>query len=513
MVIRCLRICILLLLFCNVKGSDSCVHKDYGNGGTVCVCNSQFCDEVGPIPPLESAKYILYSSSKIGDRLTRTGGEFNRNNYSRNRIRIAVDRKCAYQTILGFGGAFTDSAGINIMSLSDSVQNLLIRSYFSQDGIEYGMGRVPIGGSDFSTHTYTYDDVAGDVMLSHFNLSEEDFNYKIPLIKMAMRMSQKEIKLIGTAWTAPPWMKTNNDFSGFGFLKYEFFQVWADYMIRFLNEYKENGLKFWGITTGNEPINGIIPINRFNSMGWTPRDQREWISKNLGPSMAASQHNNTKLILLDDQRFMLPWWVNIVMSDANAERYIDGIGVHWYWDNLVPASALDATHYAHPKKFILATEASIGDKPWDFQKVLLGSWSRGEQYMKDIVEDLQHWVVGWIDWNLALNPRGGPNWAKNYVDSPIIVNATGDEFYKQPMFYAIGHFSKFIPEGSVRIGLNITEGEHYLNGVAFQRPDGGITVVIYNPKDSSAAVSITDDRYGDVNLEFQPRSFHTLVYM
>ncbi|XP_071442851.1 lysosomal acid glucosylceramidase-like [Hetaerina americana] len=509
-----MSIFISLPLWTIVGGSESCVHKDYGNGGTVCVCNSEHCDTVDFVSPTEPGKYLLYTSSKTGDRMTRTDGEFQQNaTIHANRIRIVVDRSSIFQSIIGFGGAFTDAAGINILSLSADVQGKLLRSYFSPEGIEYGIGRVPIGGCDFSTHTYTYDDMDGDVMLSHFNLSEEDFNYKIPLIKRAKLMSQKEIKLIGSAWTAPPWMKTNNDYSGFGFLKREYFQLWADYIIRFLDEYKHNGHTFWGITTGNEPMNGIIPINRFNSMGWTPREQREWISKNLGPSMVASQHNKTKLIMLDDQRFLLPWWVDIVMQDADAQRYIDGIGVHWYWDSVVPTRTLDETHNRHPEKFILATESSIGDKPWNFEKVLLGSWSRGEEYMMDILQDLQHWVVGWIDWNLALNERGGPNWARNYVDSAVIVNATADEFYKQPMFYAIGHFSKFITQGSVRIALKAPDGDDYVNGVAFLKPDGGIAVVMHNQLDSSVAVTITDDRYGDINIDCPPRSFQTLVYI
>lgn len=76
--------------------------------------------------------------------------------------------------------------------------------------------------------------------------------------------------------------------------------------------------------------------------------------------------------------------------------------------------------------------------------MILGSWARGELYAKNIIETLLHWVSAWIDWNLALDTSGGPTYVGNYVDSPIIINSTANEFYKQPMFYALGHFSKYV---------------------------------------------------------------------
>jgi glucosylceramidase len=125
-------------------------------------------------------------------------------------------------------------------------------------------------------------------------------------------------------------------------------------------------------------------------------------------------------------------------------------------DRFVPVKQLDLTHEAFPDKFIFGTEACI-DPTQNIllPHVVLGSFDRAEAYAKYIIQDLNHWVTGWTDWNLALDLKGGPNWANNFVDAPVIVNATADEFYKQPMFYIMGHFSKFIPEGSVRINISI----------------------------------------------------------
>ncbi|XP_021936125.1 glucosylceramidase-like isoform X2 [Zootermopsis nevadensis] len=467
-----------------------------------------YCDTIAKLSAVPADQFVQYSTSQSGLRFHKTVGSLVDSPHSTG-IRFTVNLTATYQRILGFGGAFTDAAGINIDSLALQVKQNLMRSYFSVDGIEFNFGRVPVAGSDFSTHTYTYDDVPGDANFTHYNLTLEDFFYKIPLIKEAQQLSDRRLHLVAGAWTAPPWMKTNDDYSGFGFLKDEYYQTWADYLVKFLDEYKKQGIEFWGISTGNEPINGILPVNRFNSMGWTPHSQRHWIKHHFGPALK-KYHCSVKLLALDDQRFMLPWWINILMSDKQVAEYIDGIAVHWYWDTLFPPSLLDRTHNNFPDKFILATEASVGDKPWEFEKVKLGSWSRGESYMEDILEDLNHWVTGWIDWNLALNPQGGPNWARNFVDAAIIVNTSANEFYKQPMFYALGHFAKFLPEGSVRIGLQPQEEKGVL-AVAFQTPDNAVIIILYSRSDYDRRVTVTVSDTRHINLDIPKRSFHTVI--
>ncbi|PNF36457.1 hypothetical protein B7P43_G15864 [Cryptotermes secundus] len=377
-----------------VSADKPCAPREFGAGNIVCVCNMTYCDTISKVAPVPVDQFVQYSTSRSGLRFHRTLGSFSDSPHPGG-VHFTLNLTAKYQRIWGFGGAFTDAAGINIESLSLQAKENLMRSYFSTDGIEFNFGRVPVAGSDFSTHTYTYDDVRGDTNFTQYNLTDEDFFYKIPLIKEAQELSERGLHLVACAWTAPPWMKTNGDYSGFGFLKSEYYQAWADYLVKFLDEYKKQGLEFWGISTGNEPINGIIPVNRFNSMGWTPWSQRQWIKDNFGPTLKKS-HYTVKLLALEDQRFMLPWWINVLMSDKQVEEYIDGIAVHWYWDSLFPPSLLDRTHNNFPDKFILATEACVGDKPWEFDKVKLGSWSRGEWYMEDILQVLYLDIVAHI---------------------------------------------------------------------------------------------------------------------
>lgn len=181
---------------------------------------------------------------------------------------ITIDRDATQQEILGFGGAFTDATGINIQKLTEDVQIKLLESYFSPDGIEYNFGRVPMGGTDFSTEGYSYDDTdSPDSQLSQFELQQEDFDYKIPYIKQALEINP-DLELLASTWTAPKWMKTNGAYNG-GAIKNEYYQVWADYFLKFFEKYDEEGISFWGVTTGNEPSLALVN-SAINSVRWLP---------------------------------------------------------------------------------------------------------------------------------------------------------------------------------------------------------------------------------------------------
>ena len=287
------------------------------------------------------------------------------------------------------------------------------------------------------------------------------------------------MKLFASPWSAPAWMKSNNHLNGQGYLLPEYYQAWANYFVKFLKEYEARDIKFWGLTAQNEPWDGNVPNFTFNAMGWNSSTQREWIVNNLGPSLENEGYSDIKLMILDDQRPLAPKWARDVFADERAMKYVSGVGVHWYMDDVIPVPfALDQVHEEFPDKFILYTEACNGDKPWDTEKVMLGDWDRGEKYILNIIEDLNHWVVGWTDWNLALDLEGGPNWAGNFVDAPIIVDPDQGLFYKQPMYYALGHISRFLIPGSVRIKLQ--KSYDLIEAVAFKRPDDMIAIVILN---------------------------------
>ena len=275
-------------------------------------------------------------------------------------------------------------------------------------------------------------------------------------------------------------MKSNNDYTGFSVLRDEYYQTWADYHVKYLELMAKNGLPFWAISTGNEPLNGLIfpRLVPFMSLGWHPMLQGKWVADNLKPAMKESPvTKDIKILAGDDQRFTVPAWLMLMdKARRNVTNFIDGIAVHWYADRITPTEFLDMTAEMYPNKFIISTEACSGFRRTESKKIDFGAWNKLEDLVLDVIEDFNHFVAGWVDWNLVLDEFGGPGYINNFVDAAII--AAGDEIYKQPSFYGMGHFSRFIPEGSIRIKAK--SSSKFIKTVGFLRPDGYTVIVLYN---------------------------------
>ncbi|XP_039254646.2 lysosomal acid glucosylceramidase-like [Styela clava] len=495
----------------------TCEPKYFDQDRMVCVCNSTYCDTLDPLPDSYPEGYIIiYTSSQSGLRFNETSNQFRSLSQS-DVATITVNSGKRLQTIKGFGGAFTDAAGINIASLPQQAQENLLRSYFSPEGIEYNMGRIPIASCDFSTRGYTYNDFENDFALTNFSLASEDFVYKIPYIKKAVAMNKRKMSFYASPWTAPAWMKTNNDLIGKGSLKGEpggpYYHTWALYFARFIEEYTKNGVDIWGLTAQNEPSAGNIQNFPFQCMGFSDIQQRDFIKLDLGPTLENRGHGDVTLMIMDDQRLLLPEWPKVVLNDSVVNDYVDGIAIHWYMDFMVPPQRLTETHELFPDKFMLASEACAGANPLANKGVVMGSWERGERYSDDIIEDITNYVSGWVDWNIALDMRGGPNWVRNFVDSPIIVNKESYEFYKQPMFYHMGHFSKFVPEGSVRIESLANQLPFNVKHVAFLNPNTNqISLVVLNKSENDIIITVRDSASGEVEDVLEKRSIKTYVW-
>ncbi|XP_022098086.1 glucosylceramidase-like [Acanthaster planci] len=482
----------------------------------VCECSAEYCDTIPRDVGLRAGQYVIYSSTKDRDRFHRTTYLFE--DRAEHDQRFVLDASREYQTILGFGGSFTDSATMNIKSISPSAQHNLLKSYFSSEGIEYSMGRIPMSSCDFSVRVYSYDDHPGDFALEEFMLATEDISYKIPVIKEALAMSPHDIKLLGSPWSAPAWMKTNQDMVGGALMGQpgeKYYKTWATYFVKFLEAYEQHQVPMWGLTIQNEPSGAEVPFNLYSwqSMAMPPETAKDFVKRDLGPALTSNGYSHVKLMSHDDNIPSVLANSKVIYEDEEAAKFLSGIAVHWYMTKGSSTyNSLEETHQTFPDKFLLATEACEGYQPWE-QPVKLGNWERGEQYSLDILQDLKHWVTGWVDWNLALDLSGGPNWAGNNVDSPIIVDAERDVFYKQPMFYHMGHFSKFIYPGSVHIDLRVESQAHTtLHSIAFKRPDNSTVIVLLNVGASIEEVTVHDPRHGYINTKLPPRSIHTFIW-
>uniref|UniRef100_A0A2K6MVI8 Glucosylceramidase n=1 Tax=Rhinopithecus bieti TaxID=61621 RepID=A0A2K6MVI8_RHIBE len=460
-----------------------CIPKSFSYNLVVCVCNAT-------------------SSRSSGRWIELSTGTIQANRTDPYSLWMSSEQKS--QKVKGFGGAMTDAAALNILALSPPAQNLLLKLYFPEEDEEEG-DKMTV--CDFSIRTYTYADTPDDFQLHNFSLPEEDTKLKIPLIHRAL------------PWTSPTWLKTNGAVNGKGSLKGQpgdiYHQTWARYFVKFLDAYAEHKLQFWAVTAENEPSTGLLSGYPFQCLGFTPEHQRDFIARDLCPTLANSTHHNVRLLMLDDQRLLLPHWAKVVRTDPEAAKYVHGIAVHWYLDFLAPAKAtLGEIHRLFPNTMLFASEACLGSKFWEQCAArLLGSRDAVQPHHPSLpsCKNLLYHVVGWTDWNLALNPEGGPNWVHNFVDSPVIVDITKDTFYKQPMFYHLGHFSKFIPEGSQRVGL-VASQKNDLDTVALMHPDGSAVVVVLNRSSKDVPLTIKDPAVGFLETISPGYSIHTYLW-
>ncbi|CAK1541495.1 unnamed protein product [Leptosia nina] len=514
---------IVLSAICRADTDIPCnqrINDGYPNH-IVCVCNATYCDTISRIEP-KPGTYITYTSSQAGSRYLKGIGRIAKaiktNDGTYEKV-FEINPNKQYQTIFGFGGAVTDATAINFKVLPEGAQNNWLDSYFSEDGIKYNMLRIPIASSDFSETPYYYNEYPeNDEDLTNFTYTPQDINYKIPLLLGAMETASEEVWALASTWSPPKWMKIVDEITATSRLKIEYYQTFADYHCNFIRLYEAAGVPIWGVTTSNEPIDGSmvsVPFGPQNTLGWTAFSMMKWLKNNFGPTMKSCNGKSRIILATDDQRYMLPLWADVIVAQEEVSQYVDGYALHAYADQSTPGDIVESNLKKSPTKFVLGTEfCHTGSGP----KVDLGSWDRGELYAVTILDNLVNNYVGFIDWNMILDLQGGPNWSENYVDSPTIVNATSGEFYKQPMFYVMGHFSKWVPRGSKRISTvrrspvkytpdknNIydksPERKDIYDHVAFLTPKNTIVVIIANYYDAQTAALLIGSKQVTVFLE------------
>jgi len=382
---------------------------------------------------------------------------------------VFIDPARQFQTIEGFGGAFTEAAAVTWRKMSPTNQQAIINAYFdSATGHGYTLCRTHINSCDFSESNYAYDEVAGDTHLNHFSIAR-DQKALLPMIKAALAASKTPFKLFAAPWSPPAWMKTNGEMNHGGKLKPEYRQAWADYFVRYLQEYKKQGVNLWGLSTQNEPE----AVSGWDNCLYTPVEQRDFIRDYLGPTLQRAHLQNVKVMAWDHNRDDLVEYADVIYSDPVASRYIWGTAYHWYSDGAVQNMAMH--HDAWPEKPLLSTEACQDGGPH------IGDWGIGERYASAIISDLNRWSVGWVDWNLVLDETGGPNHANNFCSAPIIADTQNDKLIFQSSYYYLGHFARYIHPGARRILCSASQSN--LETAACLNPDGTVAVVVLNRSD------------------------------
>ncbi len=431
-----------------------------------------------------------------------------------------------YQTITGFGGSFTEASAYLLNQLSKQNRDLILNAYFGSEGARYSLTRTHINSCDFSLGNYSYAPIEGDKTLENFSI-EEDRDDIIPMIKDAMAISEDGFKIISSPWTAPPWMKDNNDWVG-GKLLPEYYDSWALFFSKYLTAYQKEGIDIWAVTVENEPLgNG----NNWESMHFSAEEMVDFVQHHLGPKLNADGHD-VKILAYDQNRGdELIEWAKVIYNDESFSKYFDGFAIHWYASTFdwFPKS-LNFTHEMAPDKYLIQSEACVDaevpkwkddqwywskeatDWGWDWapedQKHLHPKYVPVYRYARDIIGCLNNWVDGWVDWNMILDRQGGPNWFKNWCVAPVIVDPEKDEVYFTPLFYTMVHFSKFIRPGAVRIGFE--NPDKSLMMTAAKNPDGSVVVVILNMNEEAKNLNLSME-IQSVDLQISAKAIQTIV--
>jgi glucosylceramidase len=379
---------------------------------------------------------------------------------------VFIDTEVRFQEIVGFGGAFTEAAAVTLDKMPSLLRQEIVAAYFSPDrGNAYTLCRIPINSCDFSLGNYAYAEVDGDVGLNHFRI-DRDRQSLIPMIRAAIQTAGGNLRIFASPWSPPAWMKTNGTMNGGGKLKAEYRQAWANYYVRYIREYGEEGIPIWGLTVQNEPE----ASQTWDSCLYTGEEERDFVRDYLGPALHDAGLGRVKLIIWDHNRDRMYERAKIVLDDPEAARYVWGVGFHWYcgdhFDNV------QLTHDAYPDKHLIFTEGCQEGGPH------LGSWDTGERYARSLIQDLNRWTVAWVDWNLVLDETGGPNHVNNFCSAPIIADTQAGKILYQSSYYYIGHFSRFIRPGARRVVCAKTLDA--IETTAFLNTDGTVAVVVLN---------------------------------
>lgn len=416
-------------------------------------------------------------------------------NYERNKKSIVIDSSVKYQTHLGFGGAFTEAASYTLSEVSEDVREEAIKAYFDKKtGLGYNLGRIPIHSCDFSLGNYTYIE-EGDETLSTFDISHEDV-WTIPMIKDCEKVLGEKIQLLASPWSPPAFMKTNKDMNYGGKLLPEYRKLWADYYVKFIQEMNKRGIEIEYVSIQNEPE----AVQVWDSCEFTAQEEAEFVADYLADALKSAGLGHVKIIIWDHNRDNMVERANVSFANKKAKDNVWGVGYHWYVCD--DSKNLTTLHTLYPDKHIIFTEGCVeltNTALNSGKERSAGVWEHGCEYGRNIINDFNNYCEGWIDWNLILNEKGGPNHKNNFCEAPIMVDRNKNCLIYNSSYYYIGHFSKFINVGAKRL-LCVNDCEGGIYATAYENPNGDIVVVAQNDGGIKSLSMIVDGKGLNINL-------------
>ncbi len=415
---------------------------------------------------------------------------------SKNNTIIEVNSARTFQGIDGFGYCLNGGSAQLISKMGASERATLLKELFATNANNLGISvlRLSIGASDLDDRVFSYNDLpAGetDSNLTRFSLSDDHRTGLIPVLKEILAINPN-IMILGSPWSAPVWMKTNNSTRG-GSLKPEYYDAYARYFVKYIQGMKAEGITIHAITIQNEPLH---PGNN-PSMYMEAKDQAIFIKNHLGP-VFQREGIKTKIIVYD-HNCDKPEYPLEILNDPAAKKYVDGSAFHLYGGKI---EALSTIHNAHPDKNVYFTEQWTGgpgdfpqDLKWNVENLIIGA--------------SRNWSKMVLQWNLAADPNYDPHTDQGGCTSCMgAITIDGSTVTRNPAYYIIGHASKFVRPGSIRIDSTIPSE---LPNAAFTTPEGKTVLVVLNTGNSSKDFTIRHNGK-DVNAQLNSGSVATFIW-
>lgn len=424
-----------------------------------------------------------------------------KDNYGGGDCNVVVDTKQRFQKHMGFGAAFTEAAWRAVSVLFDGERKKVVDAYFSENGLNYNIARIPVHTTDFSVGHRTYVEY-GDKELKTFDTSWDGERFEF---YKQCRDVHGELFTIIAPWSPPAWMKDNNEAQHGGKLLDGYKKSWAQYYCKFIEDLRSRGITVDALTVQNEPE----AVQTWESCIYTAEDEAYFIRDYLHPALKEHGLDSTKIVLWDHNRDGVIRRSLSSFAIEGVRELVWGIGYHWYCCD--KSENLSTVHALYPEKAMFLTECCVelAHDSTTGKASYAGVWEHGERYGRQIINDFNNYSQGWIDWNICLDEEGGPTYVGNFCEAPVMIDKKTKTVSYMSSYYYIGHFSKFIKPGATRVFCG-NDAPSLLYTLAYENPDRKKIVVIQNASSRRRDITLTVDGKG-TQFTVRPHSIMTLV--
>lgn len=381
----------------------------------------------------------------------------------------------AYETFEGFGGAVTEAAGYIYSLMNEEQKKQVVDTYFSEDEMNYKLVRIHMDSCDFCLDTYEAMSDPHDTEFKSFTFERTE-KYIMPMLEDIKKAAGDELKLMLTPWSPPAFMKTNGDRKRGGKLKPEYRRMWAEYICRYIKEFKDRGYKVQRISLQNEPK----AVQTWDSCLFSAEEEKVFLKDFMYPAMQSHGYEDIEIFIWDHNKERIYERVRDVVDDST-RHMVTGAAFHWYSGDHFEAMELVRQRY--PEVKMIMSESCLEYRLFDEKNIE----SVTNKLCHEIIGDLNHGMCAFYDWNLLLDEKGGPNHVGNYCHAPFLYDTRTGELLPQKTQRQYYHFTHNITPGSVRIGT--TKYTEQIDVTAYRTPEDKIVVVLLNKEDELLPVN------------------------